>query len=57
MHKAKVKPAFGGEGVSLGGGGSSEPLSAEDARARRLARFGGQVSSGAGARPDPEVAK
>ena len=57
MHKAKVQQAFGGEGVSLGGGASAEPLSAADARARRLARFGGEVSTGTGAKPDPEVAR
>ena len=49
--------AFGGQGVSLGGGASAEPLSAADARARRLARFGGEVSTGSGAKPDPEVAR
>lgn len=64
QHKAKVQPAFAGEGMSLGGGsggGAAAPLSGEEAaaeaRARRLARFGGMVSTGDGAKPDPEVAK
>lgn len=58
QHKASVRPAFGGEGLSLGGGGgNSEPLSTEDARSKRLARFASQITSGEGAKPDPEVAK
>lgn len=65
MHKANVPQPFGGTGMSLGGGGggggeagaSGEPVSAEDARAKRLARFGNIVSTGEGAKPDPEVAR
>lgn len=58
LHKAKIVQAFGGEGVSLGGGGvGTEPVSAEDARAKRLARFGNTVSAAEGARPDPEIAR
>ncbi|CAM9145971.1 unnamed protein product [Scytosiphon promiscuus] len=67
QHKAKVVQAFGGEGMSLGGGGgggasaSAEPLTpaqaAAEARARRLARFGGMETTGEGAKPDPETAK
>lgn len=63
--KAKVPQVFGSSGISLGasggGGGeaaaSGEPVSAEDARAKRLARFGNIVSTGEGAKPDPEVAR
>ena len=64
LLKAKVPQAFAGEGMSLGGGGSSDgasaggaPISAADARAKRLARFGDLVSTEEGATPDPEVAK
>lgn len=60
QHKANVRQAFGGEGVSLGGGssgGGAEAVSPEDARAKRLARFGKTISTGEGAKPDPEVAR
>eukprot|EP00903_Cladosiphon_okamuranus_P006438 g6298.t1 len=64
QHKANITPAFAGEGMSLGGGsggGEAAPLSAAEAaaeaRARRLARFGSMVTTGEGAKPDPEVAK
>lgn len=64
LYKAKVPQAFSGSGMSLGGGGSGDgasaggaPVSAEDARAKRLARFGNMVSTEDGAKPDPEVAK
>lgn len=64
QHKAKIQPAFGGEGMSLGGGsggGAAAPLTGEEAaaeaRARRLARFGAMETTGEGAKPDPEVAR
>lgn len=59
LHKKNVRPAFEGEGVSLGGSGAGgdTALSAADARAKRLARFGNEVSSGTGQGPDPETAR
>lgn len=59
LHKKNVRYAFEGEGVSLGGSGEGRDsaLSAEDARAKRLARFGKEVSVGTGQGPDPEAAR
>ncbi|CAN0359412.1 unnamed protein product [Discosporangium mesarthrocarpum] len=59
-HKRKVRHAFEGEGMSLGRGpatagageGAGAPLSAQDARAARLARFGNMAPSGGTVDPD-----
>ncbi|CAM9546982.1 unnamed protein product [Ascophyllum nodosum] len=60
LHKKNAKPSFGGEGVSLGGtveGASAAPPNAAEARAKRLARFSSEVSTGTGKGPDPEIAR
>jgi thiol-disulfide isomerase/thioredoxin len=56
QHKASVRASFEGAGHSLGGGGP--PASEADARAARLARFGGSAASSAPrpAGPHPNAA-
>lgn len=50
QHSGGITPVFAGEGASLGGGGTA--VSAEDARAARLARFGGNMpAASSGPRP------
>jgi len=49
ISKHCARASFGGEGKSLGGGGAPIATSAADARAQRLARFGG---GGNGNTPD-----
>jgi hypothetical protein len=49
QHKASVRASFEGAGHSLGGG--APPASEADARAARLARFGGSAASSSAPRP------
>ena len=50
-HKANAFTSFSGSGATAGGGGGGVPLSAEDARAARLKRFGDQKFGGASTAP------
>ncbi|CAM9811809.1 unnamed protein product [Chrysoparadoxa australica] len=55
QHMAKVRAAFEGAGQSLGGGGSSAAVGAQDARAARLARFGAAATAASASSSSPPV--